>query len=353
MVSSLAFIAITVAGSLDLQPLLDRISTEQDVPGVSAVVTRRDEVVFAGGSGVADIESGERMTADTVLYSGSLSKIFTAVLSLKLVNDGVIALEEPVQGIAGDSEILVSNLLTHSSGLVREGDFGYWFSADFPDDRALRSFLQRTVLQTLPGEQVRYSNIGFATMGLHIADSTGESFHDALKAHVLEPLGMSASGSPGPANRIAAGYTPKNRIIPSEERPFAGVGRPVGDRHRRDYHDARAMTPAFGIYTTANDMSRLARYLLGYGDELMSDELRRSLLFRQNGNRTYGLGAGRFRDRPTARHSGWFAAHKSHVVIDLEAEIAVVVLANSDNADPGSAARILLGAVLDSDLAID
>ena len=111
MVSSLAIIALTVTGSLDLQPLLDSIVADQDVPGISAAVTRRDEILFAGGSGVADIESEEPMSQHTVVYSGSLSKIFTAVLTLKLVNDGVIGLEDPVDGIAGGSKLSTVDFL--------------------------------------------------------------------------------------------------------------------------------------------------------------------------------------------------------------------------------------------------
>ncbi len=351
MNGALLAMALTLTGAIDLQPLVDSILAEQDVPGMSAVVTHRDDVVFAGGSGVADIESAQSMTADTVLYAGSLSKVFTAVLALKLVEDGELSLDDRVTGIAvhDDAEIRLDELLTHSSGLVREGDFGYWFSADFPDTASLAAFLRSTELLTLPGQRVRYSNIGYAAVGIVIEDATRLSYHDALRRHVLEPLELDASGSPGPAVAIAAGYTPKGRQIPSAERPFAGVGRQVGERWRRDYHDAKAMSPAFGIYTTAADMGRLARFLLGYRGQLLSDERRASLLTPQNGSRTFGLGAGTFRDRPIARHSGWFAAHKSHLLIDLDAEIAVVVLANSDNADPGSAARSLLGAVLDSD----
>jgi D-alanyl-D-alanine carboxypeptidase len=355
MSAVLLAMSLTLSGTIDLQPLLDSILTDQDVPGISAAVTHREEVVFAGGSGLADIESGRPMTADTVLYAGSLSKILTAVLALKLVDEGKVALEQRVEGIAenGNADVRLEELLTHSSGLVREGDFGYWFSADFPDRNALGAFLRRTELLTPPGQRVRYSNIGFAALGIVIEDATKLGFHEALRRQVLEPLGMNDSGSPGPAAGIAAGYTPKGRMIPSEARPFAGVGRQVGERWRRDYHDAKAMTPAFGIYTTAADLGRLSLFLLGYNGELMSEELRQSLLTRRNGNRTYGLGTGSFRGHRVARHSGWFAAHRSHILIDLDSEVAVVVLANSDNADPGAAAKALLGAVLDSGTSAD
>lgn len=349
-------VVLTAAGSLNLQPLLDRLASEQDVPGLSAVVTRRDEVLYAGGSGVADIESGRPMTADTVLYAGSLSKILTAVLTLRLVDEGTLSLDDHVEGIAeaDDTDVRLDQLLTHTSGLEREGDFGYWFSGAFPDGKSLGRFLAATSLLSPPGERVRYSNIGYAALGLAIEAATGRSYHEALRHYVLEPLGMQASGSPGPAVAVARGYTPKGRMIPSAERPFAGVGKRVGERNLREYHDAKAMTPAFGVYTTAADLGRLARFLLGYDNAgLLSGELRQSVLIPQNGNRSYGMSAGRWRDRPVVRHSGWFAAHKSHVLIEPGAEVAVIVLANSDDADPGAVAGRLLEAVLDSDAAVD
>jgi CubicO group peptidase (beta-lactamase class C family) len=341
---------LLAAGPASLAPLLDQLRIEQDVPGVSAVVTRGSDVLFAGGSGVADIETGEDMTPDTLMYSGSLSKIFTATLALNLVDNDMLSLDQAVDSITGgQAEVTIAHLLTHSSGLVREGNFGYWFSGEFPDRVGLTTFLGDTVLRTLPGETVRYSNIGFATLGLAIEEAAGSSYHDALRQRVLIPLGMERSGSPGPAEDIAPGYTPAGRIIPSAERPFAGVGRAVGDRHLREYHDAAAMTPAFGIYSTANDLGRLARFLLGFGgDGVLPPDLRTLMLEPQASQRTYGLGSERYQGRRLARHGGWFAAHKSHILIDLDAEVGVVVLANSDNADPDAMAKALLTALLNS-----
>lgn len=352
MSATFAIIALSIAGSVNLQPLLDRLASQQDVPGVSAVVTRGDEVVFAGASGLVDIETGQRMSADSKLYAGSLTKVLTAVLALRLVEEDLLSLEQIAPGIAVNEnpEITIAQLLTHSAGLVREGDFGYWFSGVFPDKQELLRFLEQTELRSPPGERVRYSNIGFAALGVAIEAATDQSFHDALQTRVLKPLDMTMTGSPGPTGDIGKGYTPTGRIIPSAERPFAGVGAQVGERHIREYHNAAAMSPAFGAYTTARDLGRLVQFLLGYGGQgLLSDELRRDLLTPQSARRSFGLGTGTFRGRPVAQHGGWFAAHKSQILIDLESETGVVIIANSDSADPDAIAKALLGAVLDVD----
>jgi len=338
---------------LDLQPVLDQVRIDQDVPGVSTVVAREDEIIFAGASGVADLETGRRMTPDTILYAGSLTKIFTAVLILQLVEQNELSLHDVVYGIAGESsppheDILVSHLLTHASGLDREGNFGYWFTADFPDDAALASYLLGTKLRDQPGASVSYSNIGYAALGPVVARASGQSYDDALQTRVLNPLGMTASGTLQPGPELSSGYSPVNRVLPNEERPFAGLGRRVGKRHIREYHNAKAMTPAFGAFTSSRDLSQLARMLLGYGDaEVLSDDMRTRLLTAHAGIRGYGIRLGTHSGRPVARHGGWFAAHRTHLLLDLQSGISVVVMANSDSAAPEKIAEALLDSVLD------
>jgi len=69
MNAALIFVALAATTAPDLQRVIDQMRAEQDVPGVSAVVTRRGEVLFAGASGQANLESGQPMTPDTVLYA--------------------------------------------------------------------------------------------------------------------------------------------------------------------------------------------------------------------------------------------------------------------------------------------
>jgi len=345
--------AALVAGAPDFQAILDRLQSAQDVPGVSAAVSHQQTSVFAGASGVADIEAAQPMTADTIVYAGSLSKVFTAVLALRLVEEGALSLSDTVAEAGVDtatplSGITVTHLLTHSSGLEREGDFGYWFTADFPDSDGLLRYLRRAELRAPPGETLHYSNIGYATLGQVIEHATSMSYGNALSTRVLEPLGLLSSGAPGPARGVATGYSPIGRIIPSAERPFAGVGRKIAKRHVREYHDAAAMSPAFGVYTSANDLARLARFLLDTDDSaVLSPDMRTRMRTRQDSGWGLGLKIGLLDDRPVARHEGWFAAHRSHLLLDIESGISVVVLTNSDAAAPSDIAETLYRAARD------
>lgn len=345
-----AILTLLLAGSLNFQAVLDQVRAEQDVPGISAVVTVGRNVRFAGASGLADLESARPMTAGTLLYAGSLTKVLTAALVLRLVDEGFIGLDDRVEIPGLDAEpITVAELLNHSSGLPREGEFGYWFSADFPDRQALANYLVDVELRSPPGAEVHYSNIGYAVLGQLIEAVTGQDYQAALDEEILRPLQMQATGSPGPVDGIATGYTPTGRVLPNADRPFAGVGRAVRGRHVREYHDARAMTPAFGVYTSADDLGRLLRFLLGYADaEVLSAALREQLVDDRGTGRTFGLGISHFRGHRVARHGGWFAAHRSHIMIDPLSGIGVAVLTNSDSASPGEIAEALLQEALDS-----
>lgn len=351
-VNAVLLLALAALPAAVYGPALERARAEQDVPGVSAVVTLDDRVLFAGASGVADIESGRAMTPDSVLYAGSLTKVLTAVLALNLVEDGRLALDAPVPAVAVGSTdaapgIRVVHLLTHAAGLEREGGFGYWFSGEFPDAEALENHLRDARLLTPPGTALHYSNLGYAALGLVIERAAGRPYAASLRRRVLEPLGMRSSGAPGPAPGVASGYTPVGRILPDADRPFAGIGHPVGERFVRAYHDAAAMSPAFGAYTSASDLGRLTRFLLGHGgDGVLSRAMRARMRTAQASGWGLGLRLGALDGRTVARHSGWFAAHRSHLLLDPANGIGVAVLANSDGAAPADIAEVLLRVAL-------
>lgn len=333
-----------LAATASLQTTLEEQRVAQDVPGISAVVVSRDEVVFLGGSGTASLDTGEPITPDTPFYLGSVSKVLTAALTLKLVESDKIQLDDVVTEVnhAPQPPVRVRHLLSHASGLEREGDFGYWFNAEFPSTQKLSRYLAKTQLRFAPGSQTRYSNIGYAALGLIIERTLSRPFKDALQTELLEPLGMKSSG----VNRtegLASGYSPPGRLLPNKQNPFAGVGRQISDRHERMYYGPDAMAPAFGIVSTARDMGQFLRFLLHEeSDALLSAATRKKMREPQGSGRGLGLRISSLNGREVAQHGGWFAAHRSHLLLDVEAGIGVVVLTNGDNASPDDIAKALL-----------
>lgn len=346
MITTFALFALAVGAEGSLQDTLDGYRESQQVPGVAAVLTRGDDIVFAGASGVADLETGRTMSPDTVFYAGSLSKVFTAVLTLMLIEEAALSIDDVAVEVSGEA-ITVRHLLLHSSGLSREGDFDYWFNARFPDSAALRNFLDDTHLRFAPGSSYSYSNIGYAALGPVVERATGMSFDAALSDYITSGLRMTRTGTGRPSAHLAAGYSPVDSVLPDENRPFAGLGRKVRNRYLREYHDAKAMTPAFGISANARDLSKFARALLGYSSDAAIPESVLSLLLNPQGNgRGYAMRLEKYKGRDVARHGGWFAAHRSYLLLDLDSGISVTVLANSDSASPGNIAEALLDVAL-------
>ncbi len=343
----LGAISINAEPAADIDVVIDDALRQQSIPGVSALVIHDHQIIYSAGRGVADIKTGRPMTDETVMYIGSLSKILTAVLALSQAERGTLAMTDTLDR---QPAITVLQLITHQSGLPREGNFGYWFSGVFPDAPTLAAYVARASLHFEPGSRTRYSNVGYAALGGLVAgraaNSASQDFEALLRSEVLQPLGMNDSGARGPAPDVASAYSPPGRLIPDSNRPFAGVGEKISGRHVRMYHDAAAMSPAFGAYSTASDMGRLLLFLLGNGGaDVLSAETRTRMYQPVASNRGLGLRMESVDGRPVARHGGWFAAYRSHLLLDPARGIGVVVLANSDSASPDAIAEDLYLAI--------
>ena len=97
-------------------------------------------------------------------------------------------------------------------------------------------------------------------------------------------------------------------------------------------------------------MGRLLRFLLGdSADEVLSAAMRAQMYEPRSSGWGYGLRIRRIGDRMIGRHDGWFAAHRTHMIIDVTNGIGVFVMANSDNATPGEIAEALLDAARGAD----
>lgn len=343
-------------------PQLQRALEEAaaDIPGASAAVVTA-EGVWTGATGYADLQTRRPMTPSTRCYVGSVSKTMTATTVLILRDAGQLDVEQPLTTympawrLAGSNGVRVRDLLTHTSGIQREGGFEYWFTGIFPTREELRDQLRGSELVAQPGHQWSYSNVGYAVLGQLLAVRSNQDFESVVQRRLMEPLGMVRSGPRGPApNDLAVAYTPPNRNTGREGREFAGLGAQVGERRERVYHDAAAMAPAFGMYSTAEDLARFAALILGVGgSRLLSEQSRTQIHTLQhpfeNDSRsgwTYGWRRTHDEHGWLLRHNGWFAAFRSHVSIRPEQQIAIVVLTNADDGGPEDIGMALTRAVL-------
>jgi CubicO group peptidase (beta-lactamase class C family) len=218
MLSSLV-VGQTTAPS-DLASRLDAIVTKEypnaGEPGMSAIVVADGNPVLRKGYGLANTETGAKVTPDMIFRIGSVTKQFTAVAVLQLVQQGKVKLDDPITKYVSDFEtrgktITIEHLLTHTSGIP-----SYTAIPNFEEIRVRKMSPRQIValvdaqpLEFEPGSQFKYSNTGYVLLGMVIEKASGMSYADYMLEHVFKPAGMKDTRygrNDFPTDRHARGY---------------------------------------------------------------------------------------------------------------------------------------------------
>jgi CubicO group peptidase (beta-lactamase class C family) len=332
-----------------------KLDVEQDgVGAVTAAVMIGDSLVWARAFGWVDREAERAAEIETIYRTGSISKTFTAVLFMRLVERGTVGLDDPVVTYLPEFELLdgppeevrsitLRQLASHTGGLIREP--GLEHAAAGPIDRWESKVLQSipiTSLQSTPGAEYSYSNIGFGILGLALSRAANRPFMELVREFVFDPLEMRSSTfvvPPGLESRLAVGYA---------NRPDGSVNAelPALEHSGRGYK-----VPNGGVYSMVEDLGQFMAGLSGSSaTELLSADSRREMLAVQtpeSPSRGYGLGLS-LRTTETgiwlAGHGGSVAGYNAYMVFDPDSKIGVVLLRNYNRGETnlGRAASGLL-----------
>lgn len=178
------------------QQRLKVLARQHRVPGASLAILAGDEII-AAASGVLNAETGVEATPDSLFQIGSITKSYTASLAMQLVDEGLVALDEPVVNKLEDfqladsvavKQITLRHLLTHTSGI--EGD--HFLDTGRGDD-ALERYVAscaRLGLSHPVGATFSYCNTGYMLAGRLVELLTGMPWREALRVRLLEPLGL-------------------------------------------------------------------------------------------------------------------------------------------------------------------
>jgi CubicO group peptidase (beta-lactamase class C family) len=175
---------------------------QQRIPGAAVALVHEGRVIFSRCYGYADTGKKVPITEDTYFMVGSLTKSFTALAALKLIEQGKVDLHADIRkyipGFSiknlydGEVPITVNHLLTHTSGLMI--DFYVHLTGEKKYSNAdLLSQLRNEYLCFKPGSACKYSNIGYRLLGMIIEQVTGERFESYLEKEVFKPLGLDNS----------------------------------------------------------------------------------------------------------------------------------------------------------------
>jgi CubicO group peptidase (beta-lactamase class C family) len=184
----------------------------EKIPGLSLLVIKNGEMVVSQGFGLANVELQVPVQPETVFQSGSVGKQFTATGVMMLVEEGKIALDDPLTKYFSDApaawrDITVRELLSHTAGL---GDYpkDFDFRKDWTEAEELK-LIESIPLLYPPGTSWQYSNFGYVTLGILIHRVTGEFYGDFLQQRIFQPLGMHSTRVISEADIVpnrAAGY---------------------------------------------------------------------------------------------------------------------------------------------------
>lgn len=345
-----------------LQSRLDVLRERYGIPGISVAIVMPDGSTWRGVSGLADVDSGRRVTPTTSFAIASVSKTFTSALILSLAEEGRIDLDAPVRTYLPKlkkvgSRVLVRQLLDHTSGLR---DYFFHASIDHallsdPDRRWNANEALRYVGKAYfkPGAGWHYSNTNYLVLGL-LAEAIGkEPLGTQIRKRFLRPLALEGTWyqptekaqkdvahgyrfTSGARNATAIDLSDGSPIV-----PFTSVISAAGG--------------AGGYASDAIDLARWVRAIYGGGMlspatmALMTDVTATAAY---KARVPYGLGVQvlDIDGRRTLGHSGRLLGFRSAVRYLPDGGVSIAVLTNQSRVDPGPILRSLLRIALTPDV---
>ncbi|MFJ8189828.1 serine hydrolase domain-containing protein [Streptomyces sp. NPDC096094] len=305
--------------------LLHRIAVAQAegrTPSLVAAVVRGGRAVWHGARTSVDGHSPD----ENVQYRiGSITKTFTAVLVLRLRDEGLLdlgdSLEKYLPG-TGAGEATIAELLAHSGGLAAESPAPWWERTPGSLRPELADVLGKQPLLHPVGRRHHYSNPGYTLLGALVEKLRGAPWEDVLRREVLEPLGLDrTTGRPRAPHAGGWAVHPWADVMLTE--PAEDLGR---------------MAPAGQLWSTTGDLARFAVFLARGDDRVLSAETVREMRAPAAAaeaadvldGAAYGLGLQiqRRDGRLLVGHSGSLPGFLANLTISVEDDVAAVVLTN-------------------------
>jgi len=277
-----------------LERIIQHEMAAKGLPAFSISLVDDQDIVWAKGFGKADPDANIPATAETVFRIGSVSKLFTDIGIMQLVEIGEMDLDVPVTNYLPhfrpknpyDKPITLRQLMSHRSGLIREPPVGNYFDTTEPSLAETIASVNPTELVYEPETKTKYSNAGIAVVGLVLEETQREAFPKYLKQAVLAPVGMTNSSfAPEEAvtSKLAKAY-----MWTMDGQTFAAPTFELG------------MAPCGCMYSTVIDLSLFLSTLFNGGQGLQGRMLRPETLekmwtpqYAQPGAKQgYGIGFG-------------------------------------------------------------
>ncbi len=327
----------------EIESGLGALMAEHGFPGFSYSVVRAAGVIAEGGVGVRDRKSGKKVGPDTLFQIGSITKTFTGLTLARLAAEERLQLGDtleanwfPESAVPADAEgrpITLQALATHTAGLPRypsnldriDGDPILGYSIE-----EMRNGLAAVTLETAFPLPLSYSNFGYGVLAQAMANAEGVAFADLLADAVTAPLKLADTAfsiSKAQAGRLATPYRDDDTMVPTQ--PW----------------DMGTMSAAGGLFSTARDLGRFARWQLGGlpgalgASEDEARHLQRAPYYRYAATTNWGYGLGVFVVDDYAEgvdaiwHGGDIDGYAGSFVVMPDHDLAFTYLTNAGMGD--------------------
>lgn len=318
-----------------LKRFIEKELTDKQLPAISVAIVDDQQIVWAEGFGFADPKNKIAATAETTYRIGSVSKLFTDIGIMQLVERGELNLDAPVTDYLPDfhpknrfgKPVTLRELMCHRSGMLREPPVGNYFDPTEPSLAQTINSLNETELVYPPQSHFKYSNAAIAVVGYVLEKKSGQPFAAYLKDAVLYPLGMkNSSFEPTPEiNRNLA----KAQMWSYDGRTFDAPTFQLG------------LAPAGCMYSTVKDLGSFASALIALGKTPKGQFLKPETLQemwkpqypKEEDSSGIGFFLAKFQNHRVIGHGGAIYGFATSLVVLPDDKLAIIAVTTKDAAN--------------------
>lgn len=321
-----------------LKSVIRREVQQKELPAFSITLVDDNRDVWSAGFGAARTDPRRAATSETVYRVGSISKLFTDIAVMQLVEQGQLNLDADIREVLPTFQpknpfgkpLTLRQLMSHRSGLIRESPVGSYFDPSEPSIADTVASLNDTTIVYEPGTRTKYSNSAITVVGLAVEKASGMKFADYIREKILKPIGMSSSDfarTPHISENLAAAqmWTVDGRRFPAPVFEFG-------------------IFPAGNLYSTTDDLAKFLRVLFQNGQlkdgQVLSPGSLAAMMRPQEKDR-FGIGfaISDFQGHRAVGHGGAVYGYSTQLKALIDEKIGVAAVSSLDGSN-GVVARI-------------
>jgi len=309
--------------------------TGKSIPGAVIVFIENGEIYYQKAFGYKDKNTREAMSIDTIFQVASISKTVFALTVMKLVQDRIINLDNPINSYLSrwnlpdskydKNEVTPRRILAHTAGLSTSGYGGYKPGTQLPSiEQSLSKGIYSVKLKRNPGEKWEYSGGGYTVLQLAIEEKLGQELSEYTKVNVFKQMGM-----------INSSYVYESSMNDKLAKPYNSMGVQIPNYLYTE-------TAAAGLYTTALDLAKMIIEIMNCNNDtgnnlIINKELLELMMTPEiNIGKNELMGMGLFicdvgNGIKTYGHSGGNRGWKAHFEFAPEKNNGIIILTNGDS----------------------